>query len=365
MPNEKEFVPQDLDQIDTSDLERYIGRYVAQPPQAYYYATYDTIRHFAWAIDDYNALYTDEKFARETRWGDVIAPPGYLYAHTDNFTVWSRTVGDIPGITHRDNAGENWEFYLPVYHGDYILSNARTYDVQKRMGRRIGPMLIVSSETLFTNQRGEVVARNVGASFRFNRASMVERGGMAQRVTGQEGGVLREVPDDPPPRPEHWGTSTNLRHDQQRYFEEVNVGDEMPTMNRGMYHPSQGLRRTAATTNPLRIYPGEAIEVRTRPDGPMSISYAALGVYRTDWFGHFVTMWAGPNAWLSKLSYQNREWNLPGYDVIVKGRVTGKRAENGKNLVDLDVWVENELGMVTNPGHATVELPSLKPSDES
>ena len=50
--------------------------------------------------------------------------------------------------------------------------------------------------------------------------------------------------------------------------------------------------------------------------------------------------------------------------MIIKGRVTGKRVEGDQHLVDLDMWVENDFGMVTNPGHATVDLPALKPPEQ-
>ena len=361
MSTETEFIPEHIDQIDTTDLERYIGKYVEQPVQGFYHVTYDTIRHFAWALDDYNALYADPAYARDTRWREVIAPPAYLYAHGGG-PVWARTVGNMPGITVNDNAGEQWEFYLPIRHGDQVISNSKTYDFQKRQGRRAGPLVIVYSETLLTNQRGELVARVVGSSFRFNRSGVVQRGGHAQGVTGQEGGVLRSFPDEPPPIPESWGSRDNLRKDPQRYFEEVNEGDELPTLNRGIYHPNHGRNWSAATGNIGGNWGGGVpVDVSSAPDGPMVTAYTAAGVMRAGWFGHYVTMWAGPNAWLTRLSHQNREWVLPGYEVIVKGRVTGKRVEDGKHLVDLDLWVENDLGLVTNPGNATVELPALQP----
>ena len=73
----------------------------------------------------------------------------------------------------------------------------------------------------------------------------------------------------------------------------------------------------------------------------------------------------GPNIWVSNITYQNREWNLAGYGVTCKGRITGKRIEQGRHLVDLDVWVENDLGMVTNPGSAIVELAPNQIQSES
>jgi len=36
------------------------------------------IRHFVEALGDPNPLYTDAEYARQTRWGGIIAPPTFL-----------------------------------------------------------------------------------------------------------------------------------------------------------------------------------------------------------------------------------------------------------------------------------------------
>ena len=40
-------------------------------------ATADTIRHWAIGIGDDNPLFTDPEYGETTRWGGMIAPPGY------------------------------------------------------------------------------------------------------------------------------------------------------------------------------------------------------------------------------------------------------------------------------------------------
>jgi len=41
-------------------------------------ATLDGIRHYAYGFGDDNPLWVDPEYAAGTRWGGVIAPPGYL-----------------------------------------------------------------------------------------------------------------------------------------------------------------------------------------------------------------------------------------------------------------------------------------------
>jgi hypothetical protein len=50
--------------------------------------------------------------------------------------------------------------------------------------------------------------------------------------------------------------------------------------------------------------------------------------------------------------------DLINTNVTVKGVVTAKRREGGENLVELDVWTENDEGKKTTPGTAVVALPS-------
>ena len=68
-------------------------------------ASRDTIRHWAWGIGDENPLWCDERYANNTRWGCIIAPPTFV-----------QTCGSVkfdqglPGV-HALYAGETWDFY--------------------------------------------------------------------------------------------------------------------------------------------------------------------------------------------------------------------------------------------------------------
>ena len=53
-----------------------------------------------------------------------------------------------------------------------------------------------------------------------------------------------------------------------------------------------------------------------------------------------------------------RSWAIPGTPVTAKGVVTKKYQDKSENLVDCDIWLENEKGEKTTPGSATVALPS-------
>ena len=52
--------------------------------------------------------------------------------------------------------------------------------------------------------------------------------------------------------------------------------------------------------------------------------------------------------------------NMSGDTMAVKGKVVGKRrrGEEGTNLVDIELWIENDREGVTTPATALVQLPS-------
>ena len=81
------------------------------------------------------------------------------------------------------------------------------------------------------------------------------------------------------------------------------------------------------------------------------------GALKNAFLGHLVTKWMGLEGDLKRLSCQYRGMDIPGTPVTAKGVVTRKYQEEGANLVDCEIWLQNEKGEKTTPGTATVALP--------
>src|SRR5579862_6832006 len=108
-----------------SDVLAVYARGQRRPEQNNYEVTRDSVRHIVYSFEDYNALYLDEEFARTTRWGGVIAPPGYLYSHCTRYESWLAYLGRISDsegheFEYGDNMSDKWEFLLPVRPGDTV-----------------------------------------------------------------------------------------------------------------------------------------------------------------------------------------------------------------------------------------------------
>jgi hydroxyacyl-ACP dehydratase HTD2-like protein with hotdog domain len=138
----------------------------------------------------------------------------------------------------------------------------------------------------------------------------------------------------------------------QRYFEDVTEGMELAPRGR-MVSTTQLFLFSAVTRNPHRIhYDREFAATEDHPNvlvhGPLH--GAMLGTYVTDW--------AGPRGRLRRLAYQNRGRATPDDMLVFKGRVTRVYREDGRGMIELDVWEEVEGGPITVPGSAVVELPT-------
>lgn len=124
------------------------------------------IRRFAEAIEDPNPLYYDEAYAKKTRHGGIIAPPGFIAGlREDKGADWFRGV-KCSLNTGALNGGNEVEFIKHIYAGDVISVTEKLLSIEEKQTKK-GLMLFCSMEKTYTNQKGEVVAkmRNTGIRF--------------------------------------------------------------------------------------------------------------------------------------------------------------------------------------------------------
>lgn len=130
-------------------------------------------QRFAYAAGDLNPLYFDAGAARAAGYKTTLVPPTFLAWALAPFRPVDqlRTDGLYRGDGRRVNlrvkrvmfGGEEWDFLVPVLAGDTITAETRLKDLEEKTGSS-GPFVLQTTETTFTNQRGEVVARSRGKS---------------------------------------------------------------------------------------------------------------------------------------------------------------------------------------------------------
>lgn len=120
------------------------------------------IRRFAEAIGDQNPLFNNEAEARNARFGGIIAPPTFcrsLMAAIPDVKI------DMPSSRGLDG-GSDWEYFEPIRPGDRITVQTRIADLRESEGR-LGTMVIITTETSYTNQFGKVCALQRSRGIRY------------------------------------------------------------------------------------------------------------------------------------------------------------------------------------------------------
>ena len=108
------------------------------------------IRKFAEAIGDPNPAYHDERHDAN---GGVIAPPTFLRS-LDAGPPAVAFESPYPDLL---DGGSDWEYFHPARAGDSITVTDALVDVAEKSGR-LGPMLMTTWQTRYTNQNGVTVA---------------------------------------------------------------------------------------------------------------------------------------------------------------------------------------------------------------
>lgn len=119
-----------------------------------------------WAVDDPNPLWRDEHYARQTRYGGLIASPYFVeflrFRGASDYGGPTTPVTPrraLPGSPANVVGGEEVEYFRPIRPGDVITITRQTTDVKKRWSNKLDRDVVIETlEQVFTNQFGEVVA---------------------------------------------------------------------------------------------------------------------------------------------------------------------------------------------------------------
>ena len=140
----------------------------------------------------------------------------------------------------------------------------------------------------------------------------------------------------------------------QVFWEDVSEGSEIPALVKN------------PTTRQLVQYAGASgdfYEIHYDKDFAESTGLPGViihGALKNAFLGQLVTDWAGPSGVVRRLTCQYRGMDVPGEPITARGTVSRVYQENGENLVECQIWLENPRGENTTPGSATVALPSRK-----
>jgi hypothetical protein len=166
-----------------------------------------------------------------------------------------------------------------------------------------------------------------------------------------------------------------------RYWDDVDVGDELHPVVKGPYDYSDAAsffgvtgysmafsKKWASLREGLKAckVDNETGEVHANPDWHFSddiarqkgVPFAPIfGTHIETSFSHLICNWMGDAGRLKMISSQIRVMSFMGDTFVCKAKIVRKYKENGECLVDLDCWAENFItGIVCATASATVRL---------
>lgn len=132
---------------------------------------------------------------------------------------------------------------------------------------------------------------------------------------------------------------------------EIKPGQELPPLERNVTMATL-VAYGAASWDWHRYHYDQALAQSLGLQGPFVDGQMFGGL-----FAKQVLDWAGPNAWLRKLSLRYRTLVFPPAQLIFRGQVSGVQEQDGRQTVDCELFIEaGENGPVVATASATVEF---------
>lgn len=335
--------------------------------------SYEAIRNYVNGIGDCNPLYRDEEYAKKTRYGALIAPPNWLYSV---FPTW--VLQGLPGI-HAFHSSTDWEFYRPIYINDRITAECYFIGFDVKPSSFAGKSVFEYQRSDFYNQRKELVARAYLMLVRAERQTA--------RKTGKYATIELPHPwtEEELAKVDEEVLAEEIRGSQVRYWEEVEVGEELPPVIKGpvgltdiiaycvgaapvviaahgvqlrnyRQHPAWAFRDpgTYAWEPVYGVHYNKAAANAAGLPFPYDV-----GAQRQGWLINLLTNWVGDEGWLKRNYAEYRRFVYLSDVVWFRGKVTKKYVdEEGEYCVDIETHGVNQRGEDTIPGFSTVVLPS-------
>lgn len=338
------------------------------------YATWIAILRFCEGIGDDNPLWTDREYAEQSCFGGLVAPPSFIFACLASVQFGWPGLGGFHAETLLD-------FYEPIREGDKITCRVffDGFDGptdSNFAGRRIKDYI----RQEYYNQNGQLVAKFICSRMRFERTEMQARreGRKIQlphpwteeEITRIEDDVLAEAPRGATPR----------------YWDDVEVGDELDLVTKGPIGLTDEIAFVAAGAAPIPRVAAHRVSLKRYRKHPKwafrdphtnalepvySVhynDYAAslqgaqaaydVGIQRTCWQLHLLTNWMGDAGRVKSANSQYRSHVYLSDVVRLGGRIEAKEIDaNGDHVVRITTWANNQRGDNCMPGTAVIALP--------
>lgn len=381
--------------LDCSDLDNYIGKPLT-PWSLKETLHNNDFRRWAQAMRYPNLLHYDHDYAAVSRFGRLVAPQSFTIAAAEGHGACPAGIGNIPD-SHLIFGGDEWWFHGPrVFGGDMLHNHRVPLDYVVKETKFAGPTCFQRGDNFYYNQEGDLIATQRSTAIRYRPDLAREMGSLDATEdpewTDEELANLEERKYD-------WIKMLHELGHGKRYWDDVKVGDKLPTRIIGPHSIASfttewraylfttwcGVKRRTdldiealgfvgdmagkeqdpvleldnpeqtdgAYIGPSRghLFPRYARQVGM----PRGYGYgASMGAWILDYFGG----WAGEWGQIVHSNCSYRGPSFTGDITIMDAEVIDKMVdEEGRNLVQVDFKMVNQLGVVSATAKAEIELP--------
>lgn len=340
--------------------------------------SFEATRNFSYGIGDANPVSMDTEYAKKTKYGALVASPAWVISA---FPHW--VLQGLPGV-HADHSASDWEFLKPIYVNDKITPKCYFVGYDVRSSAFAGKSAFEYQKFEYWNQRDELVSQGHCMLVRYERqvvkAKTAKGKGKYDSIKIPHPWTEKELE-----KVDQEVLAEEIRGSEPRYWEDVEVGDELPKLVKGPFgitdfisftigccpvqmaahgiqlrtykkHPAWGFR-DAVTSAWEPVYSVHYNAAAARGVGAM-YAYDA-GVQRHSWVVNLLTNWMGDDAWVKNCNAQYRKFVYISDVVRISGKVIKKYIDENKELcVDVETHGINQRDEDTIMGKSTVILPS-------
>jgi acyl dehydratase len=295
------------------------------------------IRYWCEAFEDTNRIYSDDTFATKTRFGGIIAPSALAasiarrpFAALDDGQMFGLIgiVGDKLNLPESVVQRVDYDFLLPLRLGDRVRCVERVVGISDEKVTGLGTGRFVTLERGYHNQRDELLSKATLSFFKYPRGSRRKEHQRATAVgaeakPGAPSAVASVHPADLTPGPEL-----------------ARVGDALPSMPLTLSVTRMVVMAYVSRDfNPIH-HDMEYARANGAPH--MIVQWACYAGI----LARFLTDWAGPSAWIQRISFQMHRMNCPGDALSVTGTVA-RALDVEQRSLEVTTSIANQNGLTT------------------
>jgi acyl dehydratase len=333
-------------------------------------ATKDLIINRAKSIHDSNPLWRDDKYARQTRWGSIIAPPFFELVISFQGPINFRAIPPEVGVARTMGSGApeknqsviwtylpHWEFFKPIRPGDSfrVWYGPNTHEDKTDPDGKGPRIFLLHDQLKYFNQKDELVAIKHKKNSYYIISPAVRK-----KTTPSIKSMPKLEPykysQDELDFIDHVRENEIIRGAQIHWWEDVNAGEDLQPVTNGPTNLwDQAIDITSLGTAPVEEKKGIPPHIpildpetgiwHNSSETHLSDRVAQLQSFRQAstmmslWeavLGRLITNWMGDDGFLKKTAFDRLENDFLGDTIIGRGRVIKKYVQDsGEHVVDI------------------------------